>query len=106
MLNCVCIDVDYPLENVRVSIRRAKKSYKCGECGEVIRVDDKYEYVWAVDDGKPFQAKTCLLCVEIRKVMLPCGFYYGEVWKGIHESNCLADGEEEDGFCICPSGKG
>jgi hypothetical protein len=44
------------------SEQRAKKPYKCGECGRDIAVGENYWRVWAVSSEGPFKGKWCAHC--------------------------------------------
>jgi hypothetical protein len=97
MFNCVCVDLDQS-EIQSSQMRTARKAHKCGECRATIKPGDRYEYASGRFHGYWWQAKTCEICVRIRTELLPCGFYYGEVWETIHEANCDYEGD----FCMCP----
>ena len=68
-------------------IRRARKPYACGECGDVIEVGERYEYVRGLWDGHYDTHRTCLPCTRIRDWYCPSAFVYGEVREQISE--CL-----------------
>ena len=104
MLNCVCNDDVCGSEFSSVSIRTARKVHRCGECHATIQPGDRYEYVIGkYEDGKFWVAKTCMICKRIRDDLLPCGWYYGEIWDDIHRANCYGDASDgSDDFCICP----
>ena len=98
MYSCTCIEIDdeCKVKELSKSIRTANKKHKCIECGEIIKVGQKYEYVAGICDGKFQQYKTCDICVKIRNEFIPYGWYYGLMWSDIHQVNC------EDDYCICP----
>lgn len=71
--DCSC-DYD-PAEFYSASIRTARKSHKCEECGAPILPGDKYEAVVGKWDGNLDTFKTCEPCVDIRtwtKNNVPC----------------------------------
>lgn len=73
MSDCYC-DYDRPDFYV-ASIRRARKSRVCYECGGVIIPGDKYEYVSAKWDGYIDSISTCEHCRDMRvwtKNNVPC----------------------------------
>jgi hypothetical protein len=54
---------------------RARKTYRCGECGCDIRPGERYERVFGVWDGIADTNLTCERCVDFRKWLafsLPC----------------------------------
>jgi len=100
MFNCVCVDDCEPAEFHTVVDRTARKEHTCGECRCKIGPGEQYEYVTMKYDGQFSVNKTCMTCVRIRTDLLPCGWYYGEIWSLIHDANC--GHEEDDEFCLCP----
>lgn len=82
---CDCDDGPTVMREV---IRRARKQYRCCECGNHIEVGNRYEYVTGIWDGVGQTFRTCLDCVEARKIYvdqldrhdcLPC---FGELYEG------------------------
>lgn len=63
--DCYC-DYDTPEVYSRF-VRQARKEHRCTECGSRVSVGEKYEYVFAVQDGDPFTARTCSACVDLRQ---------------------------------------
>ena len=83
----VCLDHGYDGYNVfyKERIVTARKLHHCVECGEEIRVGEKYELV-NLKNEHGFQAiKTCAVCEEIRNAFI-CGTWaFGELWESIRE---------------------
>ena len=43
----------------------ARKEYKCGACGEAIRVGDSYSYTFIVFEGEASNVRRCARCQKI-----------------------------------------
>lgn len=85
---CVCDlghHADWP-DVIKVTVRRAKKEYRCCECGEAIQPGEKYEYVWGVWEGKQSIYRTCDTCRRIRNDFC-CSWIYGGLRDALRE--CL-----------------
>lgn len=67
-------------------IVKARKSHKCGECGQTIAAGQKYERVFGKWEGRVSTFKTCFVCVEIRGALFCDGWTYGMIWERIEES--------------------
>lgn len=65
--------------------RKARKQYRCCECGKNIVVGQKHEYARGRNDGGFWQERTCLVCSEIRETFCCDGWIYGSLWDGMHE---------------------
>jgi hypothetical protein len=63
----------------------ARKEYKCGECDDVIKKGDVYEYVKGLWEGYWETHRTCKTCVAIRDDLFHCGFAYGTLWEELRE---------------------
>jgi hypothetical protein len=75
--DCCCIDVESDRPSVlRQEVRLARQVHTCGECGDLIRPGDSYEYVTGLWDGWWSTYRTCSFCLKIRRDFFPCGFYY------------------------------
>jgi hypothetical protein len=73
MSDCYC-DYDAP-SFYRADIVRARKAYRCGECGAHIRHGDRYEYVAGKWDSDVDTYRTCERCLELRmwtQISVPC----------------------------------
>lgn len=79
------VDLDCSCEFGTEKIVEAAKPHKCGECGAIIRIGEKYETYAGKSDGSFFTAKTCLPCKEVRDLFC-CSWYYGDVWESIMET--------------------
>jgi len=70
---------------------KAKKSYKCCECGARINIGDEYQYTFGVWDGLASTYHTCEACagVEISLSAMGFCFSYGYLreayWEYLHE---------------------
>lgn len=62
---CYC-DVDPPRVYSSAK-RKARKRYRCQECGGSIERGEKYEYVSGLWQGGWEEHRTCGYCLEIRK---------------------------------------
>jgi len=65
-------------------VRRARKPYRCCECGRNIAVGEKHEYARGASGGDFWAERTCLICSEIRKAFCCDGWIYGSLWDGMH----------------------
>jgi hypothetical protein len=64
-----CIDSAYdgePATIYREELRRARKQYSCGECGDPIKVGALHEVSTGLWDGKWYTHRTCARCVNVR----------------------------------------
>ena len=64
MLTCYH-DTDGP-EVFQVRHRKAKQRYVCFECGYVIPIGERYEYVFGVWDKIAWVFRTCERCADLR----------------------------------------
>jgi len=87
-MKCDCsIDFgDYP-EFYREEYPKARKTYRCCECGENIEPGQKYHKVVGKWDGDFEIYRTCMTCYHIRKDYCPNGFIFGELAEVVYE--CL-----------------
>jgi len=86
-MKCSCVyigDYDQP-EFHRESLQKAIKSHRCDECGKIIKPGEKYEYSLGKWDGIFGYNKTCLDCLSIRNEFFCEGFFYGQMFKCLHE---------------------
>lgn len=99
--SCICIEPDEPVQLLSRRELRARVRHKCGECGSTIEPGQRYEIDNIVFEGDFAVYKTCLMCRNVRRSLFQGGWYYGMMWKEIHDRYC---GEDEDGneFCLCP----
>lgn len=85
----VCIsgsyDGDLP-EFLTEAIVKARKSYKCCECGDPIAIGALYERVVGKWDGELSTYRTCLPCQEIRRNLCCEGWAYTLLWEDANDS--------------------
>lgn len=85
----VCIngsdDGDLP-EFSTEQIVRARKSYKCCECGGVIARGDEYERVTGKWDRTVETYRTCLACRDVRRNLCCDGWTYTMLWEDANDS--------------------
>lgn len=93
---CFCDEPDDVSQLLRREQHKARTPHKCGECRCTIQPGDVYEIDVTVFEGHINTYKTCLPCLNIRKSLFRCGWYYGDMWGNIHEEYC------DDEFCLCP----
>lgn len=55
-------------EACTVETRRAAKLHRCCECRGEIALGQRYEHVSGIFDGRPFRDRTCMLCVDLRRL--------------------------------------
>jgi hypothetical protein len=65
-------------------IVKARKEYKCCECGDVIKIGEKYEKFRGKFEGGFSEYKTCLICKEIRDHIF-CSWFFECVWEDLSE---------------------
>ena len=100
-MNCDCsCDISYGESPAfyREETPKARKVYKCCECGEKIEPGQKYHKAVGVWDGEFRTWRTCKTCHTIANEYCPGGYFFGELADAIYE--CLgfdyrvaADGE-------------
>ncbi|HLZ39443.1 MAG TPA: hypothetical protein VKQ11_00680 [Candidatus Sulfotelmatobacter sp.] len=83
---CIGVEVDGYCEFSETKIRKARKPAKCCECQQPIQIGEQYEVTTMIYEGEFCKYRTCLLCVEIRRVFT-CGegFYYESLWEEMEE---------------------
>jgi hypothetical protein len=81
----MCFDGD-TYEVLDIKIRRARKTYRCGECNQPIEPGDTYERMVGVLDGLDTH-RSCLKCAEARRWLeVVCSTWaYGGVWEDLME---------------------
>lgn len=77
-------DYDDSPEFQSVSTPKARKQYRCVECGAEIRKGTRYERTSGKFDGDIYTVKTCLVCAEIADAFSE-GIVAGELWAEIRE---------------------
>lgn len=87
-MSCYC-DYDRP-EFISTTIRTARKTHKCCECGHIIQPNEKYEHVAGKWDGDFSTFNTCEMCADLRDSLVDNGgcYQYGglneEYWEHLH----------------------
>jgi len=82
---CVYVEVDEFVTVISEGIRKARKPYKCGECGREITKGEQYEYIFATFEGRKENYRTCMDCLSVRKTFFCDGWYYGGIWELLSE---------------------
>lgn len=67
---------------------KARKVYKCEECGCAINPGNEYERCTGLWEGRWETHKVCLPCVEVRNQFC-CSWTFGHVWEAIGEADDL-----------------
>ena len=102
MYSCTCVESETSDVFV-LTMRTARKTHVCCECGCKITRGEKYEHVDELFHGCWYHCATCRVCSEIASTMQACGRVLGVLWEGVHEANCRGDKlDGSDDFCICP----
>jgi hypothetical protein len=91
MSDCgVCISnahrFDGPADIWESNIVKARRNYKCCECGRPIERGAKYERYDILFDGKWSHYRTCVLCAEISSAFCCDGRLFGNLWNDFDES--------------------
>ena len=65
--NCIYLDYDLgdAIDPIFTNVRTARKLWKCCECGDEIKVGDRYEDVSGVYDGQWDNYRTCTRCALV-----------------------------------------
>ena len=87
-MNCDCsCDISYGESPAfyREETPKARKVYKCCECGEKIEPGQKYHKAVGVWDGEFSTWRTCWPCHAIREEYCPHGYFFGELAEMIYE---------------------
>lgn len=115
---CGCIYVDSydSPEFYSVSIRRARKRYRCQECLKDIQPGASYQYVAGKWFGSFDQIRTCLTCCSIREVFFCEGFEHYNLYEYLDEhienmggdiaSECLVKLSPEARAIVCDKMEG
>lgn len=82
---CVYVEVDECCDVSCDTTRKARKNYKCYECGEPIAKGDNYKETTSLYDGRWSRHRTCVDCVSVKKHLYCSGYYYGAMWQGVEE---------------------
>lgn len=81
MSNCICVDYgDFePTVCHALTTPRARKSYFCCECGDVIAKGDVYECSTGLTDGSWWTEKTCARCANVAADFFNCARIHGSM---------------------------
>ena len=71
---------------------KAKKNWKCGECGRVISVGEKYNCYTGKWEGRFVSERTCMDCYSVTKYLFK-GFTFGQVWDDLNDHLWNCEGE-------------
>lgn len=82
---CIDVDCDAYAEFQSTVIRKARKPFKCGECGREFGPKTEYEYSVGKWDGDFSDFKTCLDCMNIREAFRCGGYALGGLWEELEQ---------------------
>lgn len=82
---CITHDFEGPADVWESINRKARKQYRCCECGKTIEVGDTYELYSILYDGSWSKYKTCLVCAEIAAAFCCDGRIFGTLWSDFHD---------------------
>lgn len=89
MSRCACTITDERYDGNEYHISRIIKApfdTQCIECGHLIQIGQKFEFVALKNFyGVHHKYHICLPCKEVRNCFC-CSWTYGEVWESIHNS--------------------
>lgn len=102
--NCIYVDFDETYDVGEAKLRKARKVWKCCECGDDIESGDLYEDFRGCYDGAWDQYRTCARCVNVRT-----DYFHGWLYTGMVEAFIDAHGfDYRDGipadFAPCTDG--
>lgn len=99
-MGCSCtIDIDHDCRSswYRDATPRARKPYRCCECGRDIAVGEIYHYAVGMWDGRLDAYHTCADCESVRNNLF-CGWLFGSLWEDV--TYHTADGGTFSADCI------
>lgn len=67
----------------------SRKEHMCCECFNTIQKGSEYQHITGKWDGRILRYKTCMICAELREVLLDNQVYYSELWDNL--GDCLED---------------
>ncbi len=82
---CVSMDFDGRNEFYSEATRRARKAYRCCECGDPIAVGESHHYAAGKSDGMFWDNRTCAPCHEIRTELCCDGWVFEMLWESISD---------------------
>ena len=81
---CSCDFEGEPISPCTITVRKARKEWKCAECGEPIKPGEKYEHLKGLSEGEWFEVRTCIMCERIRKnFCAPIGCLQDELYEAL-----------------------
>jgi hypothetical protein len=81
---CSCEWDGEPSEWFELRIRKARKEWKCCECGAPIHIGERYEYIVGKWEGRVDDYQTCLTCSQIRNdYCAPLTMLRETIWEGL-----------------------
>lgn len=82
---CIDMDVDVSNEFYRETRHKAKLHHVCCECHKGIMPGESYWYAVGKDrhDAKPWTAKTCDDCYNVRRALVCGSWEFGRLWEEI-----------------------
>lgn len=88
MTDCSCVE---PSDGDRAGFYdratvRARKQYRCMECGDVIAVGESHERITANWNGDFETHRCCALCAEIATALCCGGWCHGMLWDDVQYS--------------------
>lgn len=90
---CMVDYADHP-EFYSHSVRKAKKSHICDECGREILPGERYDYASGKADGEMWFAKTCIHCTAVSEwLRVVCG---GVCHHAVYDD--LKEHRDEEGY--------
>jgi hypothetical protein len=83
----VCLSHDYDGDSslYREGFSRARKEYRCCECGDVILLRELYQWATGKHGSGMFRVQTCSVCAEIRAAFVCGSWIFGELWESIRD---------------------
>ena len=100
---CACIYIDdfAPADFIKQELRRARKLYKCSECGCAINTGETYEYTFGNWTGSTDTYRTCKDCLSIRDTFFCNGYIFTNLFEALGEHIREIDGNVSAN-CILP----
>lgn len=85
-MECACnVYIGDGPEFITEKIVRAKKEYRCCECGSKIIKGNTYEYVRGKWEDSFSTYRTCVSCSKIRKDYMTSGWNYGRLADDLYD---------------------
>ena len=83
----VCLSHDYDGDTsfYEEGFSRSRKAYVCCECGDTIRLGQRYQWAKGTTTDGLFRVHTCAVCAEIRATFVCGSWVFGELWESIRD---------------------